>query len=270
MNTTNPEVPEPVAKAVERIIDEHSAWVAMPNREVAEKIALAAVIAAHTIISKENVGDRQTAPISVEQLEEIETRAKAAQKVAPGPWEVSSEKQDDTPYRHLEFALLDANGNRFAGTENSDTTWGLLEEDSPDEYGFSAMWNEPARIVTEFIRFCDPLTTLALVERIRKLTADLERIRSAEPDWFWCDIDPDENGDSAYEAMFHHRSRLVPVELSSSYTGPKLWGVMAPPLPDADDDSETAHTFDTREEAEAFCAERKQLSDELHQPVVPE
>ena len=87
-----------------------------------------------------------------------------------------------------------------------------------------------------------------------------EEDQSAEPDWFWCDIDPDEAGYSAYEAMFYHRGRLVPVELHSSYVGPDLWGVMAPALPDGDDDSDTAHTFNTREEAEAFCRERMAIA----------
>lgn len=84
-----------------------------------------------------------------------------------------------------------------------------------------------------------------------------------EPDWFWCVIDPDESGDSAYQAMHGYRPRLVPIELGTSFAGPTMWGVMAPPLPDADDDGETAHTFSTREEAEAFCASRIQ-------PPVPE
>lgn len=45
-----PVVPEPVYKAVERILDEHSAWIARPNDKVTEKVALAAVIAAHHVI----------------------------------------------------------------------------------------------------------------------------------------------------------------------------------------------------------------------------
>ena len=34
---------------------------------------------------------------------------------------------------------------------------------------------------------------------------------------------------------------------------------MSPPLPDADNDEETAHTFDTREAAQAFCDERNAI-----------
>lgn len=39
----------PLADVVERIIDEHSAWIASPNRKIAERIALAAVLAAQRI-----------------------------------------------------------------------------------------------------------------------------------------------------------------------------------------------------------------------------
>lgn len=46
-------VPAPVYKAVERILDENSAWIARPSDEVTKRVALAATIAAHTIIDKE-------------------------------------------------------------------------------------------------------------------------------------------------------------------------------------------------------------------------
>lgn len=87
----------------------------------------------------------------------------------------------------------------------------------------------------------------------------LERARKAEaghgtPDWFYCTIDPDECGDSAYEAMHGYRDRLTPVELGTSYHGGPVWGVM---YPSDKDDGEEAATFDTYEEALAFCDERK-------------
>ena len=46
-------VPEPFYKTVERILDENSAWIARPNREVTEKVALAAFIAAHVMLTPE-------------------------------------------------------------------------------------------------------------------------------------------------------------------------------------------------------------------------
>lgn len=98
-----------------------------------------------------------------------------------------------------------------------------------------------------------------LREKVKRLESELQRTKSAEPDWYWCEIDPDESGDSAYQAMHSFRLRLDPVELGTSYVGPKLWGVMSPPLPDAEDDEETAHTFATREEAQAFCDERNAI-----------
>lgn len=48
-----PAVAEPVYKAVERILDENSAWIARPSDEVTQRVALAATIAAHTILSSE-------------------------------------------------------------------------------------------------------------------------------------------------------------------------------------------------------------------------
>lgn len=44
-----PTVPVPVYKAVERILDEESAWIARPSPEVTRRIALAATIAASII-----------------------------------------------------------------------------------------------------------------------------------------------------------------------------------------------------------------------------
>jgi hypothetical protein len=43
-------LPEPVYKAVERILDEHSAWIARPNTEVTRAVAFAAVVAAHKVL----------------------------------------------------------------------------------------------------------------------------------------------------------------------------------------------------------------------------
>jgi hypothetical protein len=43
---------EPVQMSVEKILDEYSAWVAMPNKEVAKKIALASTFAAHGVALK--------------------------------------------------------------------------------------------------------------------------------------------------------------------------------------------------------------------------
>lgn len=48
----DPHVSEPVYKAVERILDEKSAWVARPNDEVTKSIAFQAVVAAHKIIAE--------------------------------------------------------------------------------------------------------------------------------------------------------------------------------------------------------------------------
>lgn len=45
--------PASVLEAVERILDEQSAWISRPSREVSERIALAATIAAHVALTAE-------------------------------------------------------------------------------------------------------------------------------------------------------------------------------------------------------------------------
>jgi hypothetical protein len=57
-------VPEPVTKAVERILDEHSAWIARPNKEVTDKIALACTVAAQRIIEETSAIDAQPAALN--------------------------------------------------------------------------------------------------------------------------------------------------------------------------------------------------------------
>jgi len=45
--------PASVLETVERILDESSAWISRPSREVTERIALAATIAAHVVLTAE-------------------------------------------------------------------------------------------------------------------------------------------------------------------------------------------------------------------------
>lgn len=47
---TETTVSEPVYKAVERILDEHSAWIARPSPDVTKRIAFVATIAAHSAV----------------------------------------------------------------------------------------------------------------------------------------------------------------------------------------------------------------------------
>ncbi|WP_371346521.1 hypothetical protein [Ancylobacter sp. IITR112] len=47
------EVPGPLYKRVEAILDEHSAWIARPNDEVTKRVALAAMFAAHAVLIEE-------------------------------------------------------------------------------------------------------------------------------------------------------------------------------------------------------------------------
>lgn len=123
-----------------------------------------------------------------------------------------------------------------------------IEDDKGTRYVYG--WQKQTNLAT---------AALSAIRPGDELPAGVVVPKAETPDWWYCDMDPDECGDSAYDAMFQHRPRLAPVELSTSYIGPKYWGVMCPPMPDADDDGDTGHTFDTREEAEAFIAERRAI-----------
>lgn len=113
------------------------------------------------------------------KLAELREAAEKAEKVAPGPWDSDSERQDDAPTRHSEFALFDARGLRLLGTENCDWRFGLIETED-DEDG-STSWNEPSRLVIDFIKRLSGKDVLALLdtlasksERIKTLEAALE------------------------------------------------------------------------------------------------
>lgn len=81
---------------------------------------------------------------------------------------------------------------------------------------------------------------------------------SVAPDEWYCDIDPDERGDTPYKAMFSYRPRLEPTKIHGASFGLTKWGVMAPSLTE---DGDEAHVFDTEEEAQRFCNEREALSE---------
>lgn len=51
---SGPKPPDPVYKQVELILDEHSAWIARPNRDVTERIALACTLAAMAVLEAQD------------------------------------------------------------------------------------------------------------------------------------------------------------------------------------------------------------------------
>lgn len=61
--------PEPVRKAVERILDEQSAWISRPSPDVTKRIALSATVAAQRIIEEMALKDQC-------DLSEIEARVR--------------------------------------------------------------------------------------------------------------------------------------------------------------------------------------------------
>jgi hypothetical protein len=77
-------------------------------------------------------------------------------------------------------------------------------------------------------------------------------VKRDKPDFWWCDIDPDESGESPHEAMHGYRPRLTPVLLHSSFVGPDKFGVIY----EVDDETETA-LFDTEKEAQEFCDKQR-------------
>lgn len=53
-------ITEPVYKSVERILDDHSAWIAAPNAKIVQQIALRAVLVAHRILTEALEEDAKT------------------------------------------------------------------------------------------------------------------------------------------------------------------------------------------------------------------
>lgn len=100
----------PVYRAVERVLDEHSAWISRPSREVTAHVAIAAAIAF-------DVTTRNEAGIQFDRAEDAEARvatlteelatARAALKpladlgVGSGP----DDEHDSQPYRILRGAI---------------------------------------------------------------------------------------------------------------------------------------------------------------------
>jgi len=54
-----PDITEPVYKEIERILDDHRAWIARPDHQVTAKIALACTLAAMKLLRAEFVGEDQ-------------------------------------------------------------------------------------------------------------------------------------------------------------------------------------------------------------------
>lgn len=143
------------------------------------------------------------------------------------------------------------------------TNYKVFGEDmSPEQWGAYIV-----KAVNNFQKLTDQITEYdtrlnEMQELNAELKAEIERLKNAEPDWWWCDLDPDDSGDSAYEAMHGYSPRLKPVHLHSSYHGPSKWGVVTlkelPKPDDSDGDGEEeAFLFDTEEDAQKFCDERK-------------
>jgi hypothetical protein len=95
-------------------------------------------------------------------------------------------------------------------------------------------------------------------DEIDRLRAEVERLKSdrasAEPDWFWRDLDPDDSGDTVEEALRHMPQGVV-CHIRSSYIGPSFFAATAPVL-DADSDDQEYIRADTEEECRALVRAR--------------
>ncbi len=80
-------------------------------------------------------------------------------------------------------------------------------------------------------------------------------------DWFYRDIDPDDNGDTPHESITHHPEFSVHL-VHSSFRGASRYVFRAPTLDPSDDDDEVLD-FETEEEAIAAAHERKVAIDAL-------
>lgn len=89
-------------------------------------------------------------------------------------------------------------------------------------------------------------------ERLSGKASDGERFDAA--DWFWRDMDPDDNGDSAHEAIVMMPEYCVCC-VNSSFTGPTRFAFRAPVLDAESDDTEILH-FATKDEALEAASKR--------------
>ena len=82
---------------------------------------------------------------------------------------------------------------------------------------------------------------------LKKRDMELDRVRSAEPDWFWRDLDPDDSGETINEALRHVGEGVVCC-INSSYRGPSFFAAVVPVL-----DAESDDTEEIRADTEAEC-----------------
>lgn len=107
----------------------------------------------------------------------------------------------------------------------------------------------------------DPHTRKTFAEgaaTIAQLRAEaaLAKVREAEPDYWYRNYDPDESGDSPYNALTDVPDLCVCL-LHSSYVGPSKYAFRAQTLSMNDDDDEVL-LFDTEDEALAAANQRAQ------------
>jgi hypothetical protein len=82
----------------------------------------------------------------------------------------------------------------------------------------------------------------------------IEKAKNVEPDWWWRDLDPDENGDTPHQALAGVADFTV-CHLHSSFIDPDKFAFRAPTLSLNDDDDEVIMA-DTEEEAMALAEKR--------------
>lgn len=150
--------------------------------------------------------------------QQMREAARTAQKVAPGAWEIDSERQDDTPDRYHEYALLDGEGRRMCGTENSDASFGEIHSETDDE-GFHHAWNEFSRRLMEHVSLAQPANVLALLDDRQRLREALTAYEEFHSRLFSTGRPLEQRGASIDHTDLNEAHRLATIALATSGGG---------------------------------------------------
>ena len=175
--------------------------------------------------------------LSDERLADIEARAEAA---TPGPWtgKIEPQRYPECDDADLPGIVRSANGIEVAAVD--------------ERYGDGQNYEAD----TAFIAHArsDIPALLAELKELRAEREALEKAKNAEPDWWWRDLDPDENGDCPHQALVDLPDFTVCL-LHSSFAGPSKYAFRAPTLC-LDDDNDEVVMADTEEEAMSLAEKR--------------
>lgn len=102
--------------------------------------------------------------------------AKEAQVAAPDTWERDSERMDDSHYRHYEFYVTDGKNRRMFGTENADASFGEIAEEWDCDSSYA--WNEPSRIVIDYVVAVQPKVVIELLDKLAAQATEIAELKA--------------------------------------------------------------------------------------------